>query len=101
MKPTPQETERRVHMMEEAAEVIQELSKSLRFGLHKKRKGVPVQVRLENELGNFLATLEVLIEAKEVDKDLINMECRNKLKQLSKNYLYSQNQVFATRALSR
>ena len=48
---------------EEAAEVIQEISKCFRFGLDTQhRDGVTHRAKLERELGDFLAMVGLLVQ---------------------------------------
>ena len=48
---------------EEAAEVIQEISKIFRFGIDNSHKdGIPHRQKLTNEVGDFLAMVDLLIE---------------------------------------
>lgn len=53
---------------EEAAEVIQEISKIFRFGIDEQHKdGVPHRKKLEMEIGDFLAMIDLLVQHGAID----------------------------------
>ena len=78
-------------LMEECAEVIQEVSKIRRFGLdtlHYK-SGVKHSTMLEMEVGDVLAMIDILVEQGILDRDGLEVAAENKklkLKQWSKIY---------------
>lgn len=78
-------------LQEECAEVIQAVSKISRFGIDNFKPGKPKTNRehLEEELGDMLAMIDILIELKVVDKsnlDAANLAKKEKLKQWSNIY---------------
>lgn len=72
---------------EECAEIIQAISKIRRFGLKTEHNGVTNQAHLEEEVGDFLCMVELLIE-KEILDQVALLEAakrkRNKLAQWSR-----------------
>lgn len=59
------------HLAEEAAEVIQMKSKIFRFGLDDVWEGESNRTKLENELGHFLAVVDVLMAHEVVDRECV------------------------------
>ena len=78
-------------LQEECAEVIVEVSKCRRFGidsLHYK-SGIKHSKMLENEIGDVLALVDILLDQNVIDKDRLNVAIqlkKDKLKQWSKIY---------------
>lgn len=75
-----------VILQEECAEVIQAASKCIRFGLDDSHGGTPNSKRLENEIGDLLALVDVLhsldlISYNNIDKQVVVK--KQKLKQWS------------------
>lgn len=72
---------------EEAAEVIQEISKIFRFGIDSQhRDGMSHRAKLEDELGDFLCMVDLMIEQEIVHAKsltLAKLAKREKLKQYS------------------
>lgn len=64
---------------EECAEVIQEISKIFRFGIKEMHKsGIPHQKKLEEEVGDLLAMIELLIEHNVIEREEVNLAIENK-----------------------
>lgn len=81
-------------LQEECAEVTQAISKCLRFGIDNYKPGKPKTNRehLEEELGDLLAMIDILVEAGEIKKlslDKAKLAKIEKLKQWSN--IYEQN----------
>jgi NTP pyrophosphatase (non-canonical NTP hydrolase) len=78
-------------LQEECAEVIQAVSKISRFGIDNYKPGKPKTNRehLEEELGDLLAMIDILVHLKEVDAlslQLAKLRKIEKLKQWSTVY---------------
>ena len=78
-------------LSEECAEVIQAISKCHRFGLHNIKPGKPKTncEHLEEEIGDLLAMVDILLDLKVVNKqalDLAKVAKIEKLKQWSTIY---------------
>jgi len=71
-------------VMEECAEVIQEICKVNRFGMVNHITQVNNKVRLETELGQLLAGIERLCEAWKLDKDVIRKAAADKFNAITK-----------------
>lgn len=75
---------------EECAEVIQEISKIFRFGINEQHmSGITHRSKLEEEIGDLLCMIDLMIEFDLIDelnlyKAIINKQ--NKLKKWSKIY---------------
>lgn len=86
------ETQREILVItqEECAEVIQEISKIFRFGINEQHKsGITHQSKLEEEIGDLLCMIDLMIKFDLVNESnlytaIINKQ--NKLKQWSKIY---------------
>jgi NTP pyrophosphatase (non-canonical NTP hydrolase) len=64
---------------EESAEVIQEISKIFRFGIDATHKsGVKHREKLEEEVGDLLCMVDLLIEAGIIDNENVEIAMRNK-----------------------
>ena len=63
---------------EECAEVIQAISKVKRFGLTSVHNGRSNQAHLEEEIGDLLCMIELLIERDIVDEGFIHEASRRK-----------------------
>lgn len=83
----PKHREILVIAQEEAAEVIQEISKIFRFGIDNlHRDGMTHRVKLEEELGDFLCMIDLMIEQEIVHPKslaLAKIAKRKKLKEFS------------------
>ncbi len=71
-------------VMEECAEVIQEICKVNRFGMVNHITQVNNKVKLETELGQLLAGIERLCEAWELDKNVIRKAAADKFNAITK-----------------
>lgn len=75
---------------EECAEVIQEISKIFRFGLDEVHKnGLIHRNKLEQEIGDLLCMIDLLVKEKIINQDNIEkliIEKQNKLKKWSNIY---------------
>jgi len=71
-------------VMEECAEVIQEICKVNRFGMVNHITQVNNKVKLETELGQLLAGIERLAEAWDLDKDVIRKAAADKFNAITK-----------------
>jgi transcriptional regulator of heat shock response len=71
-------------LQEECAEIIVEISKCRRFGLHSKhyRTEIPHQEMLVNEIGDVLAMVDILIDQGLVDEQTLNKAKQNKKEKL-------------------
>jgi len=70
---------------EEAAEVIQEISKVFRFGLHATHKeGMLHQVKLEEEVGDLLAMIQLMCEHGLINESELEHHRLNKISKLHK-----------------
>jgi len=82
-----QQREILVIAQEEAAEVIQEISKIFRFGIDEAHKdGMTHRARLEIEIGDLLCMIDLMIDHRLVDPTQIEISRQNKrhkLKQYS------------------
>lgn len=96
---TPGKTEEQIFetlgiLQEECAEVIFEVSKCRRFGLNSVhyKTGIEHSIMLEQELGDVLAMIDILVEQGVVDAVTLvtaRLAKKEKLKQWSK--IYEQN----------
>ncbi len=81
-------------LQEEAAEVIQAVSKISRFGLDNFKPGKPKTNRehLEEELGDMLAMIDILLEKKVVSMNNLETAKVAKIEKLKKwSNIYEQN----------
>ena len=70
---------------EEAAEVIQEISKIFRFGIDDMhRDGVPHRERLTAEVGDLLCMIDLMIEHGLIDRDQMDMARQYKITKLKR-----------------
>lgn len=69
---------------EECAEVIQAISKVFRFGLNESFEGKTNKTHLENELGDLLCMIELILEKKLADPDNVTNFLLNKKDRLKK-----------------
>jgi NTP pyrophosphatase (non-canonical NTP hydrolase) len=67
---------------EECAEIIQAISKSFRFGVHTVYNGVSNKEHLEEEIGDFLCMLDLLIDNGIVNEDAVISAKNQKLNKL-------------------
>ena len=64
---------------EECAEVIQEISKIFRFGIDEQhREGMPHREKLETEVGDLLAMIDLMFEHKMIDVEKIQEAIQRK-----------------------
>jgi NTP pyrophosphatase (non-canonical NTP hydrolase) len=71
---TERQREIMVITQEEAAEVIQEISKIFRFGIDDShRDGMTHRQRLTTEVGDLLAMVDLLIDSRVLDPSMIEM----------------------------
>lgn len=79
------ETAEIMHILqEECAEVIQSISKIFRFGFKSKWESQTNQNHLEEELGDLMAMVTLLIARGIVSEDELEIAAKNKLIKLSK-----------------
>lgn len=81
-------------LQEECAEVIQAVSKCRRFGIDNYKPGKPKSNRehLEDELGDLLAMIDILIEDSVVSYDNLIVAKAAKIEKLKKwSKIYEQN----------
>ena len=81
-------------LQEEAAEVIQAVSKISRFGIDNFKPGKPKTNRehLEEELGDMLAMIDILLEKNVVSLEHLEIAKRAKIEKLKKwSNIYEQN----------
>lgn len=70
-------------LQEECAEVIQATSKCFRFGLDGQYQDCSNRTRLEQEIGDVLAMIDLLVSHGEVDADRLHEAKRRKFKKLA------------------
>jgi NTP pyrophosphatase (non-canonical NTP hydrolase) len=81
-------------LSEECAEVIQAISKCHRFGMDNAKPGKPKTNRehLEEELGDLLAMVDIMLEKDIIKQDSLNTAKINKIEKLKKwSTIYEQN----------
>jgi len=73
-------------LQEECAEVIQAVSKVNRFGLDNRKPGTSYTNRqhLEEELGDLVAMINIMVDAKLVDEKSIEAAAHAKVEKLNK-----------------
>jgi hypothetical protein len=70
---------------EEAAEVIQEISKIFRFGIDgMHRDGMPHRERLVTEIGDLLCMINLMVDHGLIDRDQIEIASQYKITKLKK-----------------
>lgn len=87
-------TEVMLILQEECAEVIQAISKCLRFGIDNYKPGKPKTNRehLEEELGDLLAMIDILLEIGEINDVALETATMNKIEKLKQwSTIYEQN----------
>lgn len=87
-------TEVMLILQEECAEVIQAISKCLRFGIDNYKPGKPKTNRehLEEELGDLLAMIDILLESGEINDVALETATTNKIEKLKQwSTIYEQN----------
>ena len=68
---------------EESAEVIQEISKIFRFGIDGDHKsGIKHRAKLEEEIGDLVCMIELLVEHEIFDQENVNIAAQNKREKL-------------------
>lgn len=80
-------------LQEECAEVIQAVSKINRFGLDNFKPGKPKTNRehLEEELGDMLAMIDIMLEKSVISQDKLELAKQAKIEKLKKwSNIYSQ-----------
>lgn len=81
-------------LSEECAEVIQAISKCHRFGMDNYKPGKPKTNRehLEEELGDMLAMIDILVDRKIITQDNLNTAKTAKIEKLKQwSNIYEQN----------
>jgi NTP pyrophosphatase (non-canonical NTP hydrolase) len=81
-------------LSEECAEVIQAISKCHRFGMENLKPGKPKTNRehLEEELGDLLAMIDIMLEKGMVEVENLNIAKANKINKLKQwSTIYEQN----------
>jgi NTP pyrophosphatase (non-canonical NTP hydrolase) len=81
-------------LAEECAEVIQSISKCNRFGIDNLKPGKPKTNRehLEDELGDVLAMIDIMLEHDIIQRDKLDAAKYNKFEKLKKwSTIYEQN----------
>ena len=81
-------------LQEECAEVIQAVSKISRFGIHNYKPGKPKTNRehLEEELGDVLAMIDIMLEFSVVSIDNLETAKKAKIEKLKQwSNIYEQN----------
>ena len=74
-----------VRAQEEAAEVIQEISKIFRFGIDGMHcDGVPHRERLVTEIGDLLCMINLMVDHGLIDRDQIAIASQYKITKLKK-----------------
>ena len=85
---TERQREVLVITQEEAAEVIQEISKIYRFGIDDPhRDGMTHRERLETEVGDLLCMIDLMVDNRLIDPTAVEIARQNKVSKLRK---YSQ-----------
>jgi hypothetical protein len=85
---TDRQREVLVIVQEEAAEVIQEISKVFRFGIDDNhRDGMTHRNRLETEIGDLLCMIDLMVDSRLIDPTAVEMARQHKVSKLRK---YSQ-----------
>ena len=80
-----QQKEVLVITQEEAAEVIQEISKVFRFGIDDRhRDGMTHRERLQTEIGDLLCMIDLMIDHRLVDPTQIEIARQNKIQKLKR-----------------
>lgn len=71
---------------EECAEVTQAVSKILRFGMTSEHPVTKIKNKdhLTEEVGDLLAMIEIMVEFKILDQELLSQACANKKQKLLK-----------------
>ena len=69
---------------EECAEVVQAISKVMRFGLEGEYNGTTNKSRLEEEVGDLMCMLQLLEEKGYVDWSLVSLHAARKKEKLKK-----------------
>lgn len=68
---------------EECAEIIQAISKIRRFGLNTTHNGVTNKEHLEEEVGDFMCMVELMVENAIIDKDAVLEAAKRKRAKLA------------------
>jgi NTP pyrophosphatase (non-canonical NTP hydrolase) len=85
---TDRQREVLVIVQEEAAEVIQEISKIYRFGIDDRhRDGMTHRQKLETEVGDLLCMIDLMVDNRLIDPTQVEIARQNKVTKLRK---YSQ-----------
>jgi NTP pyrophosphatase (non-canonical NTP hydrolase) len=69
---------------EECAEVIQAISKIMRFGLETDYQGVTNKSHLEEEIGDLVCMFQLMEETDMIDWTLVSLHAANKKQKLMK-----------------
>ena len=81
-------------LQEECAEVIQAVSKISRFGIDNYKPGKPLTNRqhLEEELGDMLAMIDIMLELSVISLDNLEIAKKAKIEKLKEwSNIYEQN----------
>ena len=71
-------------LQEESAEVIQAVSKVFRFGWDSEWDGQTNREHLEEEVGDYLAMVQIMVDTGMIDTFAIDTAKRNKIEKLKK-----------------
>ena len=71
-------------LQEESAEVIQAVSKVFRFGWDSEWDGQTNREHLEEEVGDFLAMIQIMVDTGTINTFAIDTAKRNKIEKLKK-----------------
>lgn len=71
-------------LQEESAEVIQAVSKVFRFGWDSEWDGQTNKEHLEEEVGDYLAMVQIMVDTGMIDTFAIDTAKRNKIEKLKK-----------------
>ena len=81
---TQREREILLILQEESAEVIQAVSKVFRFGYDSVWNGQSNKEHLEEEIGDYLAMVQIMVDIGMIDTFAIDTAKRNKIEKLKK-----------------
>jgi NTP pyrophosphatase (non-canonical NTP hydrolase) len=92
MNLTKEQIERLALLSEECAEVIQCVTKIIRFGYdsHKPSTGVGNKDHLELELGDLTAIIDIMIDSKDISAETLKQANLNKLIRINKYLKFNE-----------